>query len=69
MSHQLSGQFSVDSSEENGTRFSNDLPRAVSVTFTASRTWNTGSKNDYGPEGKSGARNKNAAYPNNTARR
>ncbi|MGB0385047.1 MAG: LodA/GoxA family CTQ-dependent oxidase [Ardenticatenaceae bacterium] len=62
----MSNQFFVDSSEENGTIFTNDQQNEVSVTFTASGTWNTGSKIDYGPEGKVGTKNKNAAYPNNT---
>ncbi|MGB0385045.1 MAG: LodA/GoxA family CTQ-dependent oxidase [Ardenticatenaceae bacterium] len=66
MSDQVSGQFSVDSSEDNGTTFTNDQENELSVTFTASGTWNTGSKINYGPKGKVGARNKNAPYPNNT---
>jgi len=62
----MSNQFYVDSSEANGTIFTNDQQSAVSVTFTASGTWNTGSRIDYGPEGKVGTRSKNAPYPNNT---
>ncbi|MGB0385044.1 MAG: ferritin-like domain-containing protein, partial [Ardenticatenaceae bacterium] len=62
----MSNQFYVDSSEENGTIFTNDQQNEVSVTFTASGTWNTGSKYSYGPEGKVGRRSKDAPYPNNT---